>query len=434
MKESVDEGLAYVQYAKEHSEYVTPCKDTGMVYYIEVNLLSQKYESHPNDILKRNILRISEQGIAQFNREDDDIRKDYQRMLLLKMVYCYLGVGLFCKKIENANTTNEDREEAKKVIDFIETRDVWQGMEKRRKMLFYVAKSEYYKQQGVMDQALVYAKQAEKLGKKNNWVAEYPNICEMLSELKISKSSKSNKVESNSAEDILAELFGDFSDNEGDLYEGNVEASANNNDIEHWNNALSDKCSRAVQDSEKKNTRMMNLKEDYSQNGIEASARCVNNDRITLLKGSNEEYETQSLKVDTIYQRVPTVENENDQNLDHSSFYTGTKKDLECMLHLKTKNYDDGNANVEGTEMKYLKCPYGEQCTQESLPQCVDQSSFHDKQCLMLLKDQDLADNAPSCTELTLPLLKEGNVMSEQLQKSSSPLSSKGGRLPTPLL
>lgn len=183
MREGIDDGLAYIEYAKEHSEYVTPCKDTGMVYYIEVNLLSQKYEKEPSESLKATILKTTEKGIAQFNEENDEVRKDYQRMLMLKMVFCHLGVGLFGKHIEEAKITTNDIESAKKVLDFIETADMWNGMEKRRQMLFYVAKAEYYKHQGNVDLAIMHATDAEELAKGNNWNAELPNIRNLVSEL-----------------------------------------------------------------------------------------------------------------------------------------------------------------------------------------------------------------------------------------------------------
>ncbi|XP_060596436.1 uncharacterized protein LOC132750459 [Ruditapes philippinarum] len=211
MKDSVDDGLAYVQFAKEHAEHVSPCKESGMVYYIEVNLLSQKYEADPSDHLKTNILKTSEQGIAQFIDENEEVKNDYQRMLLIKMIFCYLGVGLFCKKIEKSKTSKADIEEAKKIIDFVETSNIWRGMEKRRKMLFYVAKSEFYKQQGNLDLAMVHAKEARKLGHENHWSAEVVNITQMVDELeRVGRSACTNS--DISEDDILAELFGDMPD------------------------------------------------------------------------------------------------------------------------------------------------------------------------------------------------------------------------------
>lgn len=41
MLETLDTGLAHLLYAKHHAQHIEPGKSTGMVYYIEVNLLSQ---------------------------------------------------------------------------------------------------------------------------------------------------------------------------------------------------------------------------------------------------------------------------------------------------------------------------------------------------------------------------------------------------------
>lgn len=212
MRETIDDGLAYLEYAKEHSECFSPCKDTGMVYYIEVNLLSQKYEQEPTESLKSTILKTTEKGIAQFSEEDDEIRKDYQRMLMLKMVYTYLGVGLFGKRITATTITIEDRDSAKKIIDKIETSEMWDGMEKRRKMLFYVAKAEYYKQQSNTDLALVHASEAEKLAKENSWNAELKNISQLVEEIRIFRNGRVITKGTQTADEILAELFEDLDD------------------------------------------------------------------------------------------------------------------------------------------------------------------------------------------------------------------------------
>ena len=207
--DSVDDGLVYVQYAKEHAEHVSPCSETGIVYCLEVDLLSQKYEKNPSEQLKANILQISEQGIDQFCNETEEVKKEYQRTFLLKRIFCYLGVGQFCKKIESAETTEKDIEEAKNVIDFIETSAIWKGMEKKRKMLFYVAKSEFYKQLGNQDLAIVHAKEAHKLGRENNWLVEIENVSEMIEELEKRECTACPYLDP-SDDDILAELFEEF--------------------------------------------------------------------------------------------------------------------------------------------------------------------------------------------------------------------------------
>lgn len=183
MKTTVEAGLAYLAYAKQHSEMVQPCKETGMVYYIETNLLCQLYERTPTEDLKEKVLSTTKTSIAQFQNEPDDIRKDYERMLLLKMAFCHLGLNLFGKRIENAILVSGDKKLAKGCLDFIERPDIWERMESRRKMLYYIANAEFYRQEKNMDLCLLNAREAERYARKNDWTAELPNINHMLNEV-----------------------------------------------------------------------------------------------------------------------------------------------------------------------------------------------------------------------------------------------------------
>lgn len=132
-----------------------------MVYYIKANLLSQKYELNPTEEVREDILKTIRQAMTQFQSEADDMRKDYTRMLMLKMAYCYLGLNLFGKNVKDAVISEDDRKSAKPCLDFIETQDIWKRMESRRKMLYYIAKAEYYRQGQLFDQSKIYAKEAE---------------------------------------------------------------------------------------------------------------------------------------------------------------------------------------------------------------------------------------------------------------------------------
>lgn len=210
MNSTVDEGLAFLQYSREHSEHVMPCKDTGMVYYIEINLLSQKYEINPSKGMKQEVLKSIERAIAQFCTEPENIRKDYERMLMLKMAFCHLGLSLFGKKIEDVLVTDEDRKSAKKCFDFIEKPDVWERMERRRKMLYFLAVSEYYRQESVFELSLLNAKEAERIAKENKWTAELPNILDLIDD--VEEKFDPDLVQEDSSNDILQSLLQDSND------------------------------------------------------------------------------------------------------------------------------------------------------------------------------------------------------------------------------
>ena len=208
MMESLDTGIAHLMYAKHHAQHIEPGKPTGMVYYIEVNLLFQKYEQNPDPRLKERILRTAEEAISHFTHEVDDIRRDYQRMLMLKMAFCYLGIGLFCRSIENVSNSQDDRMAAKSCLDFIERPENWTGMEKRRKMLFMVAKAEIYRQEKQNDLARCHAVEARKLALEGDWKTELSNIEKLLEVTDNPESTGLNNDEIN-IDDIINELLDD---------------------------------------------------------------------------------------------------------------------------------------------------------------------------------------------------------------------------------
>ena len=206
MLESFDTGIAHLMYAKHHAQHIEPGKSTGMVYYTEVNLLFQKYEQNPDPRLKERILRTAEEAISHFTHEDDDIRRDYQRMLMLKMAFCHLGMGLFCRSIENVSNSQDDRMAAKSCLDFIEKPENWTGMEKRREMLFMVAKAEIYRQEKQYDLARCHAEGARKLAIKGHWKTELPNIERILEVIDNPECTTLNNEEIN-IDDIINEIF-----------------------------------------------------------------------------------------------------------------------------------------------------------------------------------------------------------------------------------
>ena len=215
MLETLDTGIAHLLYAKHHAQHIQPGKSTGMVYYIEVNLLSQKYEREPVSELKQQILKTAEEAMSHFEHEDEEIRIDYQRMLMLKIAFCHLGIGLFCKLLDNVSISTEDRNYAKSCLDFIEKPEIWKGMEKRRKMLFLVAKSELYRQDKQTDLSRCHAVEAQKIADECDWKVELANI-ETLIQI-IDRSVESANYESEEdIDDLINDLLGGVEENDYD--------------------------------------------------------------------------------------------------------------------------------------------------------------------------------------------------------------------------
>ena len=176
MLEPLDVGLQYLETAKHHAILVESGQETGMVYYIEGNILTQKYEKDPRDTSKDKVIKTAEIAISQFENEAPAIRTDCQRMLMLKMAFCYLGLGLFCKPIANVKVSETDLQMARNHLDFVEKPEVWEGMEVRRKMLYHVAKAELSRRGHNKELARCHAKEAQKIAEKIDWRTELPNI------------------------------------------------------------------------------------------------------------------------------------------------------------------------------------------------------------------------------------------------------------------
>ena len=95
---------------------------------------------------------------------------------MLKMVYCYLGLGLFCKSIPNVKVSNAGLKTAKKLVDFIEQPSVWEEMEFRRKILYHIAKAEFCRRERKIEIARCDAGEAQRIANKSDWRTELPNI------------------------------------------------------------------------------------------------------------------------------------------------------------------------------------------------------------------------------------------------------------------
>ena len=207
----LEDGLVHLQYAKAHADSVSPCRESGMGFYIEFNMLSQKYEKDgPTEILKSNLIKTAKTAIGHFNEEDkESIRKDFRRMLLLKIAYVHLGIGTFGNTINAATVSENDVRSAKSILDEIEEPELWRRMEMRRKMFYHIAKSRFYHIRKQYDLASAQAKTAKALSEEGNFTRELPHIEELIT----NTCSEPEGIEVVNQE--LVELMDDISDNDG---------------------------------------------------------------------------------------------------------------------------------------------------------------------------------------------------------------------------
>ncbi|XP_067661189.1 uncharacterized protein [Haliotis asinina] len=174
-RKPIEDGLKELNVAKSHSEFIQPCKDTGMVLYIEVNLLMQLFEKNPTPELKMKIIRRLDEAInVHFAEEVPDVREDYTRMLYLKMVFCYLGIRVDAGTITGYTPSVEDIQNAESCLTLIDRLPVL--LDKRRLMFYHVAKSVLFKYRGVLDLAQDHVNAAVVKAKEGQFEKEHSSI------------------------------------------------------------------------------------------------------------------------------------------------------------------------------------------------------------------------------------------------------------------
>ncbi|XP_067664628.1 uncharacterized protein [Haliotis asinina] len=206
VKGQAKDGLTVLGYAKTHADRVVPCRDTGLVIYMEINLLLKEYELKPTEKMKNQIIeRIKEAIEVHFSQEEDDVKEDCSRMLYVKLACFYLGIGLMGNKIAGIKTTIDDIKTAQCVLDRVESK--WKNMDSRRKMFFYLAKAVLSQETGQVERALHFGEIAKQMGERGKFERELKHIDPLTRDLAI----EYDRMLSMRGEEIIQE-FHDLSD------------------------------------------------------------------------------------------------------------------------------------------------------------------------------------------------------------------------------
>ncbi|XP_060064381.1 uncharacterized protein LOC132544748 [Ylistrum balloti] len=151
----VEEALSHVEQAKQRLQTLPACLESGVVLYIEYNMLiSKKYENMPTDKMKNRLLKIGAQAIDHFGHEQETVGKDFRRILLIKQALLLLGIGLFLNNLDSVIVSKEDRERAEKLLQEIPTPNYWERMEPRWKVRYHAAKSKLFLLKDQMPESL----------------------------------------------------------------------------------------------------------------------------------------------------------------------------------------------------------------------------------------------------------------------------------------
>ncbi|XP_050416552.1 uncharacterized protein LOC126830241 [Patella vulgata] len=174
LAEPLDAGLSEMMHAKMHSEHIVPCKEAGMVYYQEIDIMVRKYENETTENMKTDMLNRCRLALGQFEHEDSAVKEDFTRMLYLRMANIYLGLNVFGRVIEHVSVSEVDIAAAHHCLKNVKA--TWTGMELRRKMFYYIAKAVLSEKRNRPDIALVKSKLALEMANSGKFKNEQPSI------------------------------------------------------------------------------------------------------------------------------------------------------------------------------------------------------------------------------------------------------------------
>lgn len=140
---SFEEVLSHIDLARTHIAHIEPCRETGIVLYILFNMKSVSYEKHPTEKVKMELLDIVQQAIDHFSNEDEVISEDFRRILLIKKAMLYLGLGIFGQNNTKLIISDEDIANASCCLRKVREQKMWERMETRWKMFYYLCKVKY---------------------------------------------------------------------------------------------------------------------------------------------------------------------------------------------------------------------------------------------------------------------------------------------------
>lgn len=158
---SFEEGLSYIQEAKQKFDLVHSCRETGIILYIEYNMeyynwhIKFSHKMKPDK--KKYLLSLGYRAVEHFQQEEEtnpEVSEDFTRMFRFKLSHLHLGIGLFGDYL-NTEVTHQDVNESKYLLRTIEdNNDMWNRMETRWKWFYYIAKAQISYLDGNLCEAL----------------------------------------------------------------------------------------------------------------------------------------------------------------------------------------------------------------------------------------------------------------------------------------
>ncbi|XP_071120013.1 uncharacterized protein [Mytilus edulis] len=146
----------YIETAFTLSFSIPTCSELYFMYHMFVMILLFKYQKNKSGMGK--LVCIAEEARSCLQQENDDsIRYFWTRMILLRKVFCLLGLGNNMELIKGYTPSQEQIDEAKEML--VEICDMG-DMESRREMFFFTAKARIAQLEGDLESAIFCTKLA----------------------------------------------------------------------------------------------------------------------------------------------------------------------------------------------------------------------------------------------------------------------------------
>ncbi|CAC5391924.1 unnamed protein product [Mytilus coruscus] len=131
---------------------IPKCAELYFMYHMFVMILLFKYQKNQSGIVLVKLVSIAEEARSILQQENDDsTRYFWTRMIILRKVFCLLGLANNTELIKGHNPSQEQIDEAKEML--VEIRELG-DMESRREMFFYTAKARVAQLEGDLESAI----------------------------------------------------------------------------------------------------------------------------------------------------------------------------------------------------------------------------------------------------------------------------------------
>ncbi|XP_063445006.1 uncharacterized protein LOC134725262 [Mytilus trossulus] len=166
-----DKGDHFLRQAMASSVFIGHCVELINMLYIFVFNLICMYEKSPTVQTLEKILKIAEYSLHCLQEENDCVvRSFWMRMFYLRMVYCLLGISNKGDIIPGCIVLPKHVQRASDLL--AEVDKIWNGIETRRKMFYYVAQARIEELENPpeeIDLALEFINMATEIARKGNF-------------------------------------------------------------------------------------------------------------------------------------------------------------------------------------------------------------------------------------------------------------------------